>query len=94
MCYEDCPPPPPEPEQEDFGTKYKSVAEALDRVEKDWSGLLDAETEYYEKQFISQRKSSRASMRRMLRHQKNTIDRYKNDLNEMADAYRKREPGI
>ena len=25
----------------------------------------------------------------MLRHQKNTIDRYKNDLNEMADAYRK-----
>ena len=58
MCYEDCPPPPPEPEQEDFGTKYKSVAEALDRVEKDWSGLLDAETEYYEKHFISQRKAA------------------------------------
>lgn len=88
MCYEDCPPPPPEPEQEDFGTKYKSVAEALDRVEKDWSGLLDAETEYYEKHlFLSERQ--RASMQRMLRHQKNTIDRYKNDLNEMADAYRK-----
>ena len=88
MCYEDCPPPPPEPEQEDFGTKYKSVAEALDRVEKDWSGLLDAETEYYEKHlFLSEKQ--RASMRRMLRHQKNTIDRYKNDLNEMADAYRK-----
>lgn len=34
MCYEDCPPPPPEPEPEDFGAKYKSVAEALDRVEK------------------------------------------------------------
>ena len=88
MCYEDCPPPPPEPEQEDFGTKYKSVAEALDRVEKDWSGLLDAETEYYEKHlFLSEKQ--RASMRMMLRHQKNTIDRYKNDLNEMADAYRK-----
>ena len=88
MCYEDCPPPPPEPEPEDFGAKYKSVAEALDRVEKDWSGLLDAETEYYEKHlFLSERQ--RASMRRMLRHQKNTIDRYKNDLNEMADAYRK-----
>lgn len=38
MCYEDCPPPLPEPEPEDFGAKYKSVAEALDRVEKDWSG--------------------------------------------------------
>ena len=88
MCYEDCPPPLPEPEPEDFGAKYKSVAEALDRVEKDWSGLLDAETEYYEKHlFLSERQ--RASMRRMLRHQKNTIDRYKNDLNEMADAYRK-----
>ena len=88
MCYENCPPPPPEPEPEDFGAKYKSVAEALDRVEKDWSGLLDAETEYYEKHlFLSERQ--RASMRRMLRHQKNTIDRYKNDLNEMADAYRK-----
>lgn len=33
MCYEDCPPPLPEPEPEDFGAKYKSVAEALDRVE-------------------------------------------------------------
>ena len=88
MCYEDCPPPLPEPEPEDFGAKYKSVAEALDRVEKDWSGLLDAETEYYEKHlFLSERQ--RASMQRMLRHQKNTIDRYKNDLNEMADAYRK-----
>ena len=88
LCYENCPPPPPEPEPEDFGAKYKSVAEALDRVEKDWSGLLDAETEYYEKHlFLSERQ--RASMRRMLRHQKNTIDRYKNDLNEMADAYRK-----
>ena len=88
MCYEDCPPPPPEPEPEDFGAKYKSVAEALDRVEKDWYGLLDAETEYYEKHlFLSERQ--RASMQRMLRHQKNTIDRYKNDLNEMADAYRK-----
>ena len=28
-------------------------------------------------------------MRRMLTHQKNNIERYKNELNEMADAYRK-----
>lgn len=87
-CYEDCPPPPPEPEPQDFGAKYESVAEALDRVEKSWTSLLDAETGYYENHlFLSERQ--RAAMRRMFRHQKNTIDRYKNELNELADAYRK-----
>lgn len=87
-CYEDCPPPPPEPEAEDWRAKYRAVAEALERVEKDCSGLLDAETGYCEQHlFLGDRQ--RASMRRMLRYQKTHIERYKNELNEMADAYRK-----
>ena len=46
----------PNPSRRISEPKYKSVAEALDRVEKDWSGLLDAETEYYEKHlFLSER---------------------------------------
>lgn len=48
MCYENCPPPPSEPEPEDLGMKYRSVTEALKRMEKDWNELLAAETEYYE----------------------------------------------
>ena len=88
MCYENCPPPPSEPEPEDLGMKYHSVTEALGRMEKDWNELLAAETEYYENHlFLSARQ--RLLMRRMLTHQKNNIERYKNELNEMADAYRK-----
>ena len=88
MCYENCPPPPSEPEPEDLGMKYRSVTEALKRMEKDWNELLAAETEYYENHlFLSARQ--RLLMRRMLTHQKNNIERYKNELNEMADAYRK-----
>jgi MoxR-like ATPase len=88
MCYEDCAPPPPEPEPEDLGAKYRSVAEAVGRAEKDWSELMNAETEYYEQHLFLGEKQ-RGIMRRMLRHQKNNIDRYKNDLNELGDAYRK-----
>lgn len=88
MCHENCAPPPPEPEPEDLGAKYRKVIEAVGRVEKDWNELLNAETEYYEKHlFLSEKQ--RNVMRRMLRHQKNNIDRYKNDLNELGDAYRK-----
>ena len=88
MCYENCPPLPSEPEPEDLGMKYHSVTEALGRMEKDWNELLAAETEYYENHlFLSARQ--RLLMRRMLTHQKNNIERYKNELNEMADAYRK-----
>ncbi len=87
-CNENCAPPPPEPEPEDFGAKYHTVMEALGRAEKDWNELLEAETEYYEKHlFLGE--EQRSVMRRMLRHQKNNIDRYKNDLNELGDAYRK-----
>ena len=88
MCYEDCAPPPPEPEPEDLGAKYRSVAEAVGRAEKDWNELMNAETEYYEQHLFLGEKQ-RGIMRRMLRHQKNNIDRYKNDLNELGDAYRK-----
>lgn len=88
MCHENCAPPPPEPEPEDLGAKYQKVIETVGRVEKDWNGLLNAETEYYEKHlFLSEKQ--RNGMSRMLRHQKNNIDRYKNDLNELGDAYRK-----
>lgn len=88
MCHENCAPPPPDPEPEDLGAKYRHVTEALGRVEKDWNELLNTETEYYEKHlFLSEKQ--RNVMRRMLRHQKNNIDRYKNDLNELGDAYRK-----
>lgn len=87
-CYENCAPPPPEPESEDFGAKYHTVMEALGRAEKDWNELLEAETEYYEKHLFLGEKQ-RSVMRRMLRHQKKNIDRYKNDLNELGDAYRK-----
>ena len=88
MCHENCAPPPPDPEPEDLGAKYRHVTESLGRVEKDWNELLNAETEYYEKHlFLSEKQ--RNVMRRMLRHQKNNIDRYKNDLNELGDAYRK-----
>lgn len=88
MCHENCAPPPPEPEPEDLGAKYQKVIEAVGRVEKDWNELLNAETEYYEKHlFLSEKQ--RNGMSRMLRHQKNNIDRYKNDLNELGDAYRK-----
>ena len=88
MCYENCAPPPSEPESEDFDAKFCTVAESLERVEKDWNELLDMETEYYEKHLFLNEKQ-RNMMRRMLRHQKNNIDRYKNDLNELSDACRK-----
>lgn len=56
MCYEDCFLLLFEFELEDFGVKYKLVVEVLDRVEKDWFGLLDVEMEYYEKYlFFSER---------------------------------------
>ena len=50
--------------------------------------MLAAETEYYENHLFLSAKQ-RLLMRRMLTHQKNNIERYKNELSEMADAYRK-----
>lgn len=88
LCYADCPPPPVEEPEEDFSDKYHSVKEMLARVEKDWSQLLDAETGYYESHLFLGDKQ-KTVMRKMLQHQKNNIERYKNELSELADAYRK-----
>lgn len=88
-CREDAPPPPVEqPETQDFRADWQSASEALERVERDWTELLGAETEYYEHHLFLGEKQ-RQFLRKMLRHQKNTIDRYRNELNEMADAHRK-----
>lgn len=88
LCYADCPPPPVEEPEEDFSEKYHSVVETLLRVEKDWLQLLETETIYYENHLFLEQKQ-KSSMRKMLQHQKKNIERYKNELNELADAYRK-----
>lgn len=85
-CCANCPPPPPEPEAFDFEAKYHSATETLDRLEKDWDALSGAEAGYSEHHLFLGRKE-RMFMNQLLAFQKKNIERYKNDLNEMADAH-------
>ena len=87
-CHENCAPPPPPPVEEDLEAKFQTVMETVQRAETDWDMLLGEETAYLDAHlFLNDHQ--KYALKRMLNVQKNDITRYKNELNELADAYRK-----
>lgn len=88
LCHENCAPPPPMPAEEDMEIKFKELDETIGLAEKNWATLWESEmTALEEHLFLSEQENR--MMRRMFEAQKNNISRYRNDLNELMDAYRK-----
>ena len=88
LCHENCAPPPPMPAEEDMVLKFKGLDETIGIAEKNWKTLWQNEMTAMEEHLFLSEKEKR-TMRRMFEAQKNNISRYRNDLNELMDAYRK-----
>jgi MoxR-like ATPase len=88
LCHERCAPPPPMPAEEDMEIKFQRMDEVIGRAESSWGSLWKAEIETLESHlFLSN--DEKQSLKRMFDAQKHNILRYRNELNELKDAYRK-----
>lgn len=88
LCHEHCAPPPPLPVEEDMELKFKEMDETIVLAEKNWEMLWKSEMIALEEHLFLSTQEKR-SMKRMFEAQKNNIARYRNELNELMDAYRK-----
>ena len=88
LCHERCAPPPPMPAEEDMEIKFQRMEEVIGRAESSWGSLWKAEMETLESHlFLSN--DEKQTLKRMFDAQKHNILRYRNELNELKDAYRK-----
>ena len=88
LCHERCAPPPPVPAEEDMEIKFQRMEEVIGRAESSWGSLWTAEMETLESHlFLSN--DEKQTLKRMFDAQKHNILRYRNELNELKDAYRK-----
>jgi MoxR-like ATPase len=88
LCHEHCAPPPPVPAEEDMEIKFQRMDEVIGRAESSWGSLWKAEMETLESHlFLSN--DEKQTLKRMFDAQKHNILRYRNELNELKDAYRK-----
>ena len=88
LCHENAAPPVPLPTEKDIETKFSSMGETIGYAEKNWEALWSTEMGVLENHLFLNEYEKR-SLKRMFDAQKNNIGRYRNELNELIDAYRK-----
>ena len=88
LCHENCPPPTPPSSSIYIESKIKAISETIDRAEQDWTMLLGTEMETLDNHLFLNSKEKR-SLKHLFESQKHSIERYKNELNELTDAYRR-----
>lgn len=86
LCHENCTPPPPPSVPEDLNEIFKSVEESIARAANDWEALWKEETGHIDAHLFLNEQEKR-TLKRMFEAQKNNIERYRNELNELTDAY-------
>ena len=88
LCHENCAPPPVMAVEEDIESKFKHLDETIGYAEKNWEHLWKSETTTLDTHlFLSE--NEKRILKRMFESQKNNIQRYRNELNELIDAHRK-----
>ena len=88
LCHENCAPPPVMTVEEDIESKFKHLDETIGYAEKNWEHLWKSETTTLDTHlFLSE--NEKRILKRMFESQKNNIQRYRNELNELIDAHRK-----
>ena len=88
LCHENCAPPPVMAVEEDIESKFKHLDETIGYAEKNWEHLWKSETTTLDTHlFLSE--NEKRILKRMFETQKNNIQRYRNELNELIDAHRK-----
>ena len=88
LCHENAAPPVPLPTETDIETKFSSMGETIGYAEKNWETLWSTEMSVLEDHLFLNEYEKR-SLKRMFEGQRNNIGRYRNELNELIDAYRK-----
>ena len=88
LCHENAAPPIPLPTEADIETKFSSMGETIGYAEKNWEALWSTEMSVLEDHLFLNEYEKR-SLKRMFEGQRNNIGRYRNELNELIDAYRK-----
>ena len=88
LCHENAAPPVPLPTDADIETKFSSMGETIGYAEKNWETLWSTEMGVLEDHLFLNEYEKR-SLKRMFEGQRNNIGRYRNELNELIDAYRK-----
>ena len=88
LCHENAAPPVPLPTEADIETKFSSMGETIGYAEKNWEALWSTEMGVLEDHLFLNEYEKR-SLKRMFEGQRNNIGRYRNELNELIDAYRK-----
>ena len=88
LCHENAAPPVPLPTEADMETKFSSMGETIGYAEKNWETLWSTEMGVLEDHLFLNEYEKR-SLKRMFEGQRNNIGRYRNELNELIDAYRK-----
>ena len=88
LCHENAAPPVPLPTDADIETKFSSMGETIGYAEKNWEALWSTEMGVLEDHLFLNEYEKR-SLKRMFEGQRNNIGRYRNELNELIDAYRK-----
>ena len=88
LCHENAAPPIPLPTEADIETKFSSMGETIGYAEKNWEALWSTEMGVLEDHLFLNEYEKR-SLKRMFEGQRNNIGRYRNELNELIDAYRK-----
>ena len=88
LCHENAAPPVPLPTEADIETKFSSTGETIGYAEKNWEALWSTEMGVLEDHLFLNEYEKR-SLKRMFEGQRNNIGRYRNELNELIDAYRK-----
>ena len=88
LCHENCAPPPVMAVEEDIESKFKHLDDTIGYAEKNWEHLWKSETTTLDTHlFLSE--NEKRILKRMFETQKNNIQRYRNELNELIDAHRK-----
>ena len=88
LCHENCAPPPVMAVEEDIESKFKHLDDTIGYAEKNWEHLWKSETTTLDNHlFLSE--NEKRILKRMFETQKNNIQRYRNELNELIDAHRK-----
>ena len=88
LCHENAAPPVPLPTEADIETKFSNMGETIGYAEKNWEALWSTEMGVLEDHLFLNDYEKR-SLKRMFEGQRNNIGRYRNELNELIDAYRK-----
>lgn len=88
LCHENCAPPPVLPSEDLMEKQLEEIKVKIDWAEKNWDSHLGTEMEEVDNQlFLSD--AEKRKLKRIFEAQKNNILRYRNEWNELSDAYRR-----